>query len=197
MFLQLAEGTNNGNYGALAENSVMDNYIYIPGGFLPEFPNEAYVRADYFANNYDPATATAIVDQLATMQTKGLSVIGVGAVATAGVSLAKKLIENRAQKVASGQAKPIFKPGGLFDRAKQKLQGLKTAPEPQTKNLPTEPVGASVTLPSGQFNVGFDPSNPTGTTPSFFQKYKTPLLIGGGALVIIGGAYLLTRKKRR
>jgi hypothetical protein len=195
MFLQLAEGENNGNYGALAENSVMDNYIYIPGGFLPEFPNEAYVRADYFANNYDPATASAIVDQLASMQTKGLSVVGVGAVATAGVNLAKKLIQNRAQKVASGQAKPLFKPGGLFDRAKQKLQGLKTAPEVQTKNFPNIDVNANV---GGQeFGVTYSKPEDQPAPTSFFQKYKTPLLIGGGALILIGGAYMLTRKKRR
>ena len=32
---------------------------------------------------------------------------------------------------------------------------------------------------------------------SFFQKYRTPLLIGGGVLVLGTAAYLLTRKKRR
>ena len=32
---------------------------------------------------------------------------------------------------------------------------------------------------------------------SFFQKYKTPILIGGGILVLGTAAYLLTRKKKR
>lgn len=32
---------------------------------------------------------------------------------------------------------------------------------------------------------------------TFFQKYKTPILIGGGVLVLGTAAYLLTRKKKR
>lgn len=32
--------------------------------------------------------------------------------------------------------------------------------------------------------------------PTFFQKYKLPILIGGGVL-LAGGAYLLLRKKRK
>jgi len=32
---------------------------------------------------------------------------------------------------------------------------------------------------------------------SFFRRYRTPLLIGGGVLVLGTAAYLLTRKKRR
>ena len=32
---------------------------------------------------------------------------------------------------------------------------------------------------------------------TFFQKYRTPILIGGGVLVLGTAAYLLTRKKKR
>lgn len=32
---------------------------------------------------------------------------------------------------------------------------------------------------------------------SFFKKYRTPLLIGGGVIVLGTAAYLLTRKKRK
>ena len=192
MYLQLAEGENNGNYAALAEgNSVLSNYVFVPAGFLPEFDKDTYVRADYF-NKFDPTTAEALINALISQQTVGLSVVGVAAVASGGLQLAKKIIENRKAKVAAGTAKPLFKPGGFLDKLKSKL-----GPEPQTKsvNLPEEPVGASVQLPAGQFNVGFQPTETTAQT-SFFTKYKTPLLIGGGVLAV-AGIYMLTRKKSR
>ena len=199
MYLQLAEGENNGNYAALAEGAgVLDNYVYIPAGFLPEFDKDTWVRADYF-NKFDPTTAEALINALASQQTVGLSVVGVGAIAAGGLKFAKKIVENRKAKVAAGTAKPLFKPGGILDKAKAALQKKMAAPgtEMQTKsiNLPEEPVGGSVQLPGGQFNVGFQPAEqPAAASGSFFQKYKTPLLIGGGVLAV-AGIYMLTRKK--
>jgi hypothetical protein len=202
MFLQLAEGTNDGNYSALAETGgVMDAYVFIPAGFLPEFDKDTYVRADYF-DKYDPVTAEALLNALISQQTVGLSVIGVAAVAGAGIKLAKGIIEKRKAAVAAGTAKPLFgaggilkgKPGGLFD----KLKGAVTAPGMDTKsmNLPEQPIGGSVQLPGGQFQAGFTP-NATGETTgtSFFSKYKTPLLIGGG-LLAAGLVYMAVRKKK-
>jgi hypothetical protein len=197
MYLQLAEGENNGNYAALAEaGGVMDNYVFVPAGFLPEFDKDTYVRADYF-NKFDPTTAEALINALVAQQTVGLSVVGVAAIATGGLKLAKQFVENRKSKVAAGTAKPLFKPGGVLDKLKGKL--TKAAPEPQEKKitLPEQPVGGSVQLPGGQFNVGFQPNATGETTPtSFFAKYKTPLLIGAGVLAV-GGIYLATRKKKR
>lgn len=204
MYLQLAEGENNGNYAALAEGAgVLDNYVYIPAGFLPEFEKDTWVRADYF-NKFDPTTAEALINALASQQTVGLSVIGVGAIAAGGLKVARNLIQRRKAKVAAGTAKPLFKPGGILDKAKAAIQSRmqqQAAPamEMQTKsvNLPEEPVGGSVQLPGGQFNVGFQPAEqPAAATGSFFQKYKTPLLIGGGVLAV-AGIYMLTRKKGR
>ena len=195
MYLQLAEGENNGNYAALAENSgVLSAYVFVPAGFLPEFDKDTYVRADYF-DKYDPTTAEALINALAAQQTVGLSVVGVAAVATGGLKLAKQLIDNRKAKVAAGTAKPLFKPGGVLDKLKGKLKG---APEPQEKKvtLPEQPVGGSVQLPGGQFNIGFNPAEQQNEEPSFFTKYKTPLLIGGGVLAV-GAIYMLTKKKKR
>jgi len=200
MYLQLAEGENNGNYTALAENTgVLENYVYVPAGFLPEFDKDTYVRADYF-NKFDPTTAEALVNALASQQTVGLSIIGTAAIAGAGLKLAKGIIERRKQKVAAGTAKPLFGPGGIFKgKAGGLIEKIKGAaiPEMQTKsvNLPEDPIGGSVQLPGGQFNVGFEPSEKP-TTQSFFQKYKMPLLIGGG-LLAVGGIYLATRKKSK
>jgi len=100
MYLQLAEGENDGNYNALAESGgVMDAYVFIPANFLPEFDKDTYVRADYF-NKYDPTTAEAILNALAAQQTVGLSVIGAGAIAAAGIKFAKNIVEKRKEKVS-------------------------------------------------------------------------------------------------
>jgi hypothetical protein len=200
MYLQLAEGENNGNYAALAETGgVMDNYVFIPAGFLPEFDKDTYVRADYF-NKFDPTTAEALINALAAQQTVGLSVVGVAAIATGGLKLAKTLIDNRKAKVAAGTAKPLFKPGGILDKLKGKVTTAATpapAPAPQEKsvNLPEQPVGGSVQLPGGQFNVGFTPSEQPAAQGTFFQKYKTPLLIGGG-LLAVAAVYMIVKKKK-
>ena len=204
MYLQLAEGENDGNYAALAESaSVLENYVFIPAGFLPEFDKDTYVRADYF-NKFDPTTAEALINALASQHTVGLSVVGIGAIAAAGLKLAKGIVDKRKEKVAAGTAKPIFgaggifkgKPGGLIDKIKG---AAAAAPEMQTKGvkLPEDPIGGSVQLPGGQFNVGFQPAEqPAAAQGTFFQKYKMPLLIGGG-LLAVGGIYLATRKKSR
>jgi LPXTG-motif cell wall-anchored protein len=224
MYLQLAEGENDGNYGALAESGgVMDAYVFIPANFLPEFDKDTYVRADYF-NKYDPTTAEAILNALAAQQTVGLSIIGVGAVAAAGIKLAKNIIEKRKANVAAGTAKPLFgpggilkgKPGGILDKIKgggaQAAAAKDAAAEQaaaaaaaadaaaaaaaaadQQKNFPINFQGQA-----GGRNFGFnyDPNAAAGGQPTFFQKNKTLLLIGG-AVLIGGGIFLATRKKRR
>lgn len=203
MFLQLAEGENNGNYAALAETGgVMDMYVFIPAGFLPEFEKDTYVRADYF-NKYDPTTAEALINALAAQQTVGLSVVGVAAIATGGLKFAKNLIDKRKEKVAAGTAKPIFgaggiikgKPGGLIDKLKDKIG--KGAPAQQEKKitLPTQDTGLTVETGAGTFDVGFKPAAQQEQQTSFFTKYKTPLLIGGG-LLAAGVVYMLVKKKK-
>lgn len=215
MYLQLAEGENNGNYSALAESSVLDNYVFIPAGFLPEFQKDTYVRADYFTK-YDTATADAIINALAAYQSQGLNeglvqgalnfIPGVGPIASKGLGIAKNLIAARQAKVQAGTAKPIGKPGGLLDKLRQKIQTTKAAPaqdqqqqdqeqQEQQKNFFTNPFGATVQTGQGQFNVGFNPAQQPGAPGTFWQKYKTPLLIGGG-LLAVGGLYLLMKKKK-
>ena len=220
MYLQLAEGENDGNYNALAESGgVMEAYVFIPANFLPEFDKDTYVRADYF-NKYDPTTAEAILNALAAQQTVGLSVIGAGAVAAAGIKFAKNIIEKRKAKVAAGTAKPIFgaggifkgKPGGLLDKIKgggAQAAAAKDAAAEQaaaaaaaadaaaaaTNQEKIFPINIQGTAGGKNFGINYDPNNPAAGN-TFFQKNKTLLLIGGAAL-IGGGIYLATRKKRR
>jgi LPXTG-motif cell wall-anchored protein len=220
MYLQLAEGENNGNYGALAEKGgVMDAYVFIPANFLPEFDKDTYVRADYF-NKYDPTTAEAILNALAAQQTVGLSIIGAGAIAAAGIKFAKNIIEKRKANVAAGTAKPLFGPdgilkkaGGILDKIKAGGAGAAAAKDAaaeqaaaaaaaadaaaaaadQQKNF-----GLNIQGQAGGRNFGFnyDPNAAANQQGTFFQKNKTLLLIGG-AVLIGGGIFLATRKKRR
>lgn len=199
MFLQLAEGENNGNYQALAESNPLENYVFVPAGFLPEFSNDTYVRADYFASNYDTATANALINALASRQTMSEGALetalnfipGAGPIASKGLSLAKKLIANRQAKVQAGTAKPIGKPGGILDKLRQKVQGAPT----KKIDIPQFDINANVGGATG--GITFNPKPDEQAPMSFWQKYKTPILIGGGALVLIGGVYMFTRKKRR
>ena len=198
MFLQLAEGENNGNYQALAE-SPLDNYVFVPAGFLPEFTTDTYLRADYFANNYDTATANALINALASRQQMSEGVVetalnfvpGVGPIASKGLSIAKNLIAQRQAKVQAGTAKPIGKPGGFLDKLRQKVQGS------QTKKTEIPPFDVTANIGGAQGGISFQPKPTDDQMPTFWQKYKTPILIGGGALVLIGGIYMFTRKKKR
>ncbi len=195
MYLQLAEGENNGNYSALAQNStLLDNYVFVPAGFLDN-PENMYVRADYFATNFDPVTANALIDELAKRQVVGMSVVPIPPQAiTAGLNAAKKFIGGIIEKRQAAGKKPIFKQGGIFDKLKTKiLQG--GAMEKKGEPI-TTPVGAQVQLPGGELNVGYTPAPPATGAGSFFQKNKTLLIVGGAAL-LVGGVYLATRKKRR
>jgi hypothetical protein len=195
MYLELAEGENNGNYQALAQGGgVMDAYVFIPAGFLPEFDKDTYVRADYF-NKFDPTTAEALLNALASQQTVGLSVIGIAAAATGGLKLAKNLIDKRKAAVAAGTKKPIFGQGGVLQSIKDKIGkggGMAPVATEPTKEFPE--AGGSLNLPGGTIDLNLTPQEPP--KPSFFKQYKMPLIIGGVVLAA-GGIYLATRKKKR
>lgn len=195
MYLQLAEGENDGNYQALAEDPI-SNYVFIPGGFLPNFPNDQYVRADYFAQNYDPETALQILNALQTYKptmSEGLIsgalnfIPGVGPFASKGLDIAKNLIAKRQAAVAAGTAKPIGKPGGFLDKLRGKLTGGAAAP------APVEPTPVQKDFP----NVNLQLQQPQPEAKTFWQKNKTAILIGGGALAVVGTILLVTRKKKR
>jgi len=195
MYLELAEGENNGNYTALAQGGgVMDAYVFIPAGFLPEFEKDTYVRADYF-NKFDPTTAEALLNALASTQTVGLSFIGIAAAASGGLKLAKNLIDKRKAAVAAGTKKPIFGQGGVLQSIKDKIGkggGMAPVATEPTKEFPA--AGGSLNLPGGTIDLNLTPQEPP--KPSFFKQYKMPLIIGGVVLAA-GGIYLATRKKKR
>lgn len=203
MYLELAEGENNGNYQALAETPAA-NYVFIPGGFLPNFATDTYVRADYFASNYDPDTALQILNALAPYQKETMSeglistalqfIPGAGPIASKGLDFAKNLIAKRQAAVAAGTAKPIGKPGGLLDKLRGKLTGGAAAPAAQESKPSAQDQQKDLQL---QFQLQQQQQQQDEAKLSFWQKNKTPILIGGAALAIVGTILIVTRKKRR
>jgi hypothetical protein len=191
-YLQLAE---DNPYNRLAEGNPLKNYIFIPAGMFG-MTSDQYVREDFF-DDLPAEQYKQVILTLAPYQNQGMSAIG--AIAGVGLNLAKNLIKRRAERVASGTAKPIFKAGGIVDRIKGKIQTAKaTTATTDVNNVQTKavaPFNVEGSASIGGTNVDFSTSGGE-TKQSFFTKYKTPLLIGGG-LVLVGGIYLATRKKRR
>jgi hypothetical protein len=189
--LQLAESPYNmlaENEMYLAENGpVAENYLFIPSGLFG-MDQDTYVRADFFDSLSD-TEFDAVINTLAPYQPQGLSAVGavVTAAQFAGKSVApaiKKAIEKRQEKVASGTAKPIFKPGGalsgLASKVKAGVDKLKNASVDEAKKIieKTTPVSGSVEI--GGTTLDFSSGQPE--KESFLKKYKTPLLIGGAAV---------------
>jgi hypothetical protein len=195
--LQLAESpynmlAENGMYLA-EENPVGGNYLFIPAGMFG-MDSDTYVRSDFFDSLGDDEFNT-VIQTLAPYQTQGLSVIGLTA-ATVLAPAIKKAVANRAKKVASGTAQPIFKPGGklsgLAGKIKAGVQKLKDVPADKTKALidNTTPISGSVDI--GGTSVDFSTGQPAPT--NMLTKYKTPLLIGGA---ILGGLILFKVLKKK
>lgn len=178
--LQLAESP----YSHLAESKAISKYIFIPAGMFNQ-TEDTYVREDFFDSLTDDEYQE-VITALAPYQNQGMSAIGL-AVATglkAVAPIVKTAISKRAERVASGTAKQIFKPGGKLAGLKDKVAGainkLKDQPSDQTKKIPID-VNANVGDTALQFQYGQPSDIP------FFTKYKTPLLVGGGLV----GAFLL------
>lgn len=201
-YLQLAE---ENPYNRLAENkNVMSNYIFIPAGMLG-VAKDTYVREDFF-DNLSNDEYKKVIESLAPYQNTGLSVLPIAAVG-AGVKLVGNLIKRRQDRVASGQAKPLFKAGGLLDKIKTKLvQARATSQTDENANIggvaiqpamKSTPFDISGSAQVGSTNVDFATSGGAPIQESFFRKYKTPLIIGGVAIGAFVAYKALKPKKRR
>lgn len=188
--LQLAESP----YNMLAENelylsengTVADNYLFIPSGMFG-MTEDTYVRSDFFDSLSD-VEFDAVMSALAPYQAQGLSAIGIATAVTGlgkfAAPAVKKAIAKRAEKVATGTVKPIFKPGGalsgLVDKVKAGVTKLKDVPAPKQNEVieKTTPISGSVDI--GGTTLDFSTGQPTEVP--FLTKYKTPLIVGGVAV---------------
>lgn len=192
--LQLAE---NGMYLSEDTNPMKD-YIFVPAGMFG-VTEDTYVRQDFF-DGLDEKEYEAVISSLAPFQNSGLSAGAVefavgllpgGAVASKGIAIAKGLIANRKKRVESGTANPILKgkSGSLIAKVKGAVEKI-TGKGNQQKNLPAIDVQGNV----GGTTFDVQTGQPQGSE-SFFTKYKTQLLIGGGLVVAFIGYKLISKKK--
>lgn len=192
--LQLAEG---GMYLSEDTNPMKD-YIFIPAGMFG-VTEDTYVRQDFF-DGLENKEYEAVITSLAPFQNTGISAgavelaIGLlpgGAVASKGLAIAKNLIANKKKRVESGTANPILKgkSGSLISKVKGAVEKIKGKTD-ETKKLPAIDVAGNVGGTSFDLTTGQAPA-----TESFFTKYKTPLLIGGGLAVAFLGYKLISKKK--
>jgi len=182
--LQLAE---NDPYYSLAEsNPVSDNYIFIPAGMFNQ-TEDTYVRADFFDGLSD-VEFQEVITALAPFQNQGMSDIGITALVGTGIKAltpgVKKAIDRRKEKIASGQAKPLFKPGGKLAGLKDKIAGA-LGKVKGLKSVEAEKTPVDINASVGGTDVSITSGQPEAVP--FFTKYKTPLLIAGG----LAGAFIL------
>ena len=169
-YLQLAE--SDPNLVHLAETTIRnaDKYVFIPEGYRGA-EKDLYIREDLFDNLPDTVFEN-LMFELEPFQNQGLS----GKRGDARREARQKRIETRAAARAQG--------GGFLDKigniATNVIGGLK---------------GGSVQVETDQGQAGLNWGAPPPEEPTFFEKYKVPLIIGGVAL-IGGGIYLATRKKK-
>ena len=227
-YLQLAENYDylqedsdylqeDGDYSQLADNSasqVMANYIFIPGGLLPNTPEDKYVRLDFF-DDLPEAEFLAIMQKLLPYQKNTLSdsvvsnlvgmVPGVGGALKGVTNIVGGLFKGRKARKAAKAAKKKEKQttkvkttvDNLIVNAKEQKALNSELPTTRSMDLPTRsmdlpPFDISTTIAGQDFQVS---SQPDQKAENFFKRYRTPLLIGGGILAL-GTIYLITKKKR-
>jgi hypothetical protein len=203
-YLQLAE--NNGSYNMLAEGSVLNNYLTIPPDFMGNAETK-YVRLDYFDNLPEEQFALTMAKLAPYQPVTLLSAGGTGLIKVA--SFASGFIPGVGPIVSKvvEQAGPMAV--GLIGKRRERKQAKKDAKKgakDQTKDGDLELKKSPVSIPDidAQVNVGgqdfaLNYTNPANApaTGSFFTKYKTPLLIGGGVVALIAGYMILKPKTNR
>jgi hypothetical protein len=182
-FLELAED----RFSMLAQDP-KENYIFIPAGYAGA-TKDMHVREDFFDGLPD-SQFIAMMQDLAPFQTNtGLSALPI---ALAAGKIAANFFRKRQERVAAGTAKPLIKPGGLISKigaaVKGRIAGMAPAQSEAVIMERNLPVSGGVNV--GGTQIDFD----NAPEQTFFQKYKTPLIIGG-VVLLAGGVYLATRKK--
>lgn len=173
-YLQLAEGYEN-----LAENVLMnrDKYIFIPMGYRGA-QKDLYVREDFF-DNMPEADYQQMMLELSRFQNTGLSSNASERRAARKAKKAQKKTTKAATKDEK-KAKRAERFGGILD----KVGGI-------VGNIVGGGKQVEVDAAPGQFQVKVDDQE-----ESWLSRNKVPVAIG--AVVLIGGGiYLATRKKKR
>jgi LPXTG-motif cell wall-anchored protein len=166
-YLQLAEDP----YTRLAANDPKQLYVFVPAGFMGA-TQDTYIREDKF-DNLPENQYQIIMQQLAPYQPAGLSDRASRRAARAEKKSARRDAKQKRVETRSAAISGALQKGGDL-----------------IKNLIGGGAGGSVDVQSGALDISYD------TEPSFFEKNKT-LVIVGGLAVLAGGVYLIAKKKKR
>lgn len=191
-YLQLAE---DNNYNMLAQGSVMNNYLTIPPGFMGNDETK-YVRIDYFDNLPEEQFALTMAKlapfQPATLlSARGEGITKIASFASGFIPGVGPLVSKAVEK-----AGPIA--FGLIGKRRDRKKG-KAKNEAETAELKKDPIvlppiDANVSVGGKELNFSLDNTNPV-VANTFFRKYKTPLIIGGVLIAVVGGYFALRKKK--
>ena len=189
-YLQLADNA----YSHLAQRP-NEYYIFVPQGFRGA-AKDSYIREDLF-DNLSSHDYVVIMEELAPYQNTGLSDKAsrkADRAAKKGAKADKKELQGggarrtaRAARQDQRQQAKIAKKsagggaGGFLDKV---IGGA--------KDIFGKGDSSDVQAGPGGIKVDYDPD----AEPTFFEKYKIPLIIGG-VVVVAGGIYLVTKKKKR
>lgn len=170
-YLQLADKSTDAFYQSLAENP-KEFYVFVPDS--PSGESGSWVREDFFDNLPRPQW-NAVMNALEPYQPELMSAGGEGK-ARRQAKRADRL-ERREARTENVKTGNTF--GSKLISGVQNVVGAITGNQPaQTRDLQ---------LPNYDISVGSD--QPTK------KWYENPLVIGGGALLVLGGIYLATKKK--
>ena len=165
-YLQLADDP----YTRLAANDPKQLYVFIPAGFMGA-TQDTYIREDKF-DNLPENQYQIIMQQLAPYQPAGLSDRASRRAARAEKKSTRRDAKQKRVETRSAAISSALQKGG--DLLKNIIGGA----------------GGSVDVQSGALDISYD------TQPTWFERNKT-LVIVGGVAVLAGGVYLITKKKKR
>jgi len=184
-YLELAENVGGVDYyQSLAQNTTtQDLYVFVPTD--PSGQTGKWVREDYF-DNLPPAQWEQVMEELADYQPDMMN----GIFSNIRENIAARR-ERRGERKDARQDSKMERiegrSGGLFGG---KLKNLVSS------FIPDMGGGAGMNVPTGLPPMTRDMSIEFGTEPpSFFDKNKA-WLIPVGAAALIGGVYLITKKKK-
>lgn len=165
-YLQLADDP----YTRLAANDPKQLYVFVPAGFMGA-TQDTYIREDKF-DNLPENQYQIIMQQLAPYQPAGLSDRASRRAARAEKKSTRRDAKQKRVETRSAAISSALQKGG--DLLKNIIGGA----------------GGSVDVQSGALDISYD------TQPTWFERNKT-LVIVGGVAVLAGGVYLIAKKKKR
>lgn len=170
-------------YLQLAENEMTDNYTPIDTN-----QGTIYMRNDLLNEGTTLAAGgkgLMIASKVVGAASKFVPLPGASLVGNVASGVLQKAGQAKAGGGSAIQAGASAIPAGTGAKLKAAISKLRAkGATPATTAIP-ETIAAKTA------------AEETAPTPTFFQKYKTPILIGGGLLVVGTAAYLLTRKRKK